>query len=194
MKRIVIAAAVVCWVAVVAAGLGRLWTYSMTPGPAAHAKTRWPAHSRLQRVPGRNTLVLLLHPQCECSAATLGELARVMAHAPQNALTAHVAIYQPSDQAPAWGGTSLRDAARAIPGVQVWTDLDGTEARRFGAYVSGQTFFYDTNGTLSFSGGITFARGHSGDSEGRTAIEALMRGEEPLTRRTPVFGCIIGRI
>jgi hypothetical protein len=115
-----------------------------------------------------------------------------MAHAPR-AFTAYALIYQPSDMGEDWGGTALRDQARAVPGVHVSSDIDGSEARRFGGYVSGQTFLYDERGTLAFSGGITYARGHSGDNAGLAALEALLRGDAPQTRRTPVFGCLIGQ-
>jgi hypothetical protein len=191
-NKVVLGVVVVCWAALVTAGLGRLWTYAMTPGPAADARAQWPADSRVSREPGRPTLVVLLHPQCTCSEATVGELARLIAHAPHG-VTVHALIYQPSDMGQDWGGTSLRDQARAIPGVLVSSDVDGNEARRFGGYVSGQTFLYDERGALAFSGGITFARGHSGDNAGVAAIEALLRGDAPKTHRTPVFGCLIGQ-
>jgi hypothetical protein len=68
-------------------------------------------------------------------------------------------------------------------------DHDGVEARRFGAATSGQVILYDARGTLLFSGGITPARGHSGDSTGRDAILALLIDGSSEASETPVFGC-----
>jgi hypothetical protein len=48
---------------------------------------------------------------------------------------------------------------------------------------------YDTAGRLLFSGGITAARGHSGDNAGREAIVALLAGAPTDRTQTPVFGC-----
>jgi hypothetical protein len=138
------------------------------------------------------TLILLLHPQCSCSRASVGELAVLMARVPDR-VTAHVLIYRPDDPGPQWADTQMRAAADAIPGVIVSTDIDGDESARFGGYVSGQTLLFDAAGQLAFDGGITFARGHSGDNAGRTALQTLIRGGVPATRGTPVFGCYLGR-
>jgi hypothetical protein len=73
--------------------------------------------------------------------------------------------------------------------VTVLDDVDGTEARRFGALTSGQVVVYDADGRLRFSGGITPARGHAGDNAGRSAIIALLEGASSASVETPVFGC-----
>ena len=62
----------------------------------------------------------------------------------------------------------------------------------FGALASGQTMFYDADGTLQFSGGITASRGHSGDNAGRSTITALLFNGKSAVRSTPVFGCYLG--
>jgi hypothetical protein len=54
---------------------------------------------------------------------------------------------------------------------------------------------FDAGGDLLFRGGITEARGHWGDSEGRSAILSLLALEHrPAAGRagrldSPVFGC-----
>ena len=70
-----------------------------------------------------------------------------------------------------------------------WVDPEGREARLFGAAASGAVALYDTHGILAFSGGITGARGHSGDNAGRSAVVALLTGRRPERARTFVFGC-----
>jgi hypothetical protein len=185
-----IAAAVVAWSVVVILGLTGLWSYAMTPGPPAKAPITWPATSRLQHDGDRPTLVMFAHPMCACSRASVGELAKLMAHV-QGRLTAHVLFYRPSTTDPDWNHTDLWSSASAIPGVAVATDEDGKEAARFGAAVSGQTMLFDADGRLMFSGGLTAARGHFGDNEGRSALMSLLTDAKTSTRRTPVFGCFI---
>jgi hypothetical protein len=71
------------------------------------------------------------------------------------------------------------------------TDEDATQAAVFGVAVSGQTLLYDAAGRLIFSGGITDARGHSGDNAGRGALVSLLNGRASTVTRTPVFGCLL---
>ena len=185
------ALAVLCWLFVVGVGLTRLWAYAYTPGPAAVAQATWPATSTLSRDGARPTLVMLLHPQCACSRASLGELAQLMAHV-QNQVTVHLLFYRPVGGGPEWTDTDLWRSAAAIPGVQRRIDEEGAEARRFGGFVSGQTFLFDADARLIFQGGITYARGHAGDNVGRQSLQALIRDEQAPARRTPVFGCLLG--
>ena len=67
--------------------------------------------------------------------------------------------------------------------------MTGTEARRFGVSTSGQTLLYDNAGALLFAGGITGARAHQGDNDGRRSIVALLNRETPARTATNVFGC-----
>jgi hypothetical protein len=88
-----------------------------------------------------------------------------------------------------WAQSDLWRTAAALPGVTVARDVDGREARRFGAATSGQTLLYDSNGALLFSGGITGARAHAGDNAGRSALVALLNHGRPDRTGTSVFGC-----
>ena len=116
--------------------------------------------------PVRPTLVLLAHPQCSCTRATLEELGEVLARAEHRPKT-YVVFLKPSSFANGWEMTDLWQTAARLPDVTVVRDDDGREASRFGAATSGQTLLYDTRGALLFSGGITGARGHAGDNAGR---------------------------
>ena len=95
----------------------------------------------------------------------------------------------PPDVPDAWVRSSLWSAASGIPGARVARD-DGSEARKFGARVSGQVLVYDRAGRLRFSGGITASRGHEGANAGRAAIEAMLAGR-PHRASTFVFGCLL---
>jgi hypothetical protein len=104
-------------------------------------------------------------------------------------LDAYVFFYLPAHESSAWVKTDLWNSARSIPGVRVIEDPGGAFALRFGAFTSGQTLLYNPAGRLVFHGGITAARGHSGDNNGRHAILALLQGGTPERSVTPVFGC-----
>jgi hypothetical protein len=79
--------------------------------------------------------------------------------------------------------------AAAIPGVIALRDRDGAKAKSFGAETSGDVIAYGNDGRLLFHGGLTAARGHEGDSFGRQRLLAVLRGETPDRRDSPVFGC-----
>ncbi len=169
-------------------GLGLLWDYENAPGPNAAPPSRWPADSRLHLATDRATLIMLAHPHCPCTRASIGELARLMAQA-QGRVTAYVLLLKPAGSSDDWEKTDLWQSAAIIPGVNVIVDDDGVEARCFRAATSGQTVLYDAEGRLLFSGGITGSRGHSGDNAGRSAIVSLLNKGEAERAETFVFGC-----
>ena len=185
-----LASGLLVWSLAVGYGLTVLWGYENAPGVAATAPADWPRDSRLPAPTGRPALVLVMHPQCSCSQATVSELARLRAHV-GDGLDTYVLMFAPSTAAADWVRSSLWRTAEAVDGVVVIADPDGGEARRFGAVTSGQALLYDRNGRLRFSGGITGSRGHEGDNAGRSAIETLVREERAEHATTFVFGCSI---
>jgi len=191
-KQVVITAVVALWIPAVAFGVNVLWKYSMTPGQPAAPPLNWPARPPVKRIEGRPTLLMFAHPNCQCTSASLGELAIIMAHA-AGKLDAQVFVYLPEHEASTWATTDLWQAANTIPGVRVFEDREAVVAKSFGTFTSGQTLLYDAMGRLQFKGGITAYRGHSGDNEGRRLIAALLRGAIPPQTSfplvTPVFGC-----
>jgi hypothetical protein len=104
---------------------------------------------------------------------------------------ASVVFYIPPNAGPEWTDTELWRRARAIPGLRVVADVDGREARRFGARTSGEVLVYARDGTLAFEGGITCGRGQEGDNAGLRAAATALRGATGSPRDTPVFGCAI---
>lgn len=165
-----------------------LAAYSNAPGDAGAPPARWPEESRIPLDPGKPTLVFLAHPRCPCTRASLGELELLLAEA-QGLVSAHVVFIRPAGTAEAWAETDLWRAAEAIPGVSIYRDDSGVETRRFGSETSGETLLYEPDGHLAFQGGITVARGHSGDNPGRDTLLALLRDGTAQRRETPVFGC-----
>ena len=178
----------VVWALTLAPGFTLLWKYKMEQGEAEGAPPVWPTDSRIPRREDRATLVLFAHPQCPCTRASVAELARLMAHF-DDRLRASVVFLRPSEVGAEWDGSDLWRRAAEIPGVTVVRDDDGVESSRFHASTSGATVLYDTAGRLLFSGGITSARGHEGDSAGLARIRSLLRTGRADRPDAPVFGC-----
>jgi hypothetical protein len=174
------------WAGAIAVGLNQLWRYDAQPGAGLTAPSDLPADAPLSAAPTLARLVMLAHPRCPCTRASLAELARLMAQA-DGRLSADVFFVQPAGTADDFVDTDLWRAAAAIPGVRVWRDRDGRAAARFGADTSGEVVLYDAAGRRRFQGGITAARGHEGDNLGRAAVLAALDGDTPDD--TPVFGC-----
>jgi hypothetical protein len=134
------------------------------------------------------TLVFVAHPQCDCTRASLDELAEILARAPKRPKT-YVLFLKPSTVDDGWGQTDLWRRARAIEGVTALRDDDGAEARRFDVATSGQTFLYDKSGAVIFSGGITGSRAHAGENAGELALISLLTTGQADLRASSVFGC-----
>src|SRR6266404_8012112 len=185
------------WVMAVAFGLRALLNYESAPGRVGVVPQIWPAISKIQRVNDRPTLIMLAHPHCPCTRASMDELAQVMARV-QGKVAAYVLFYTPRGPSRTggsgldWENTDLRRTAGQIPGVTVLSVVDGAEARRFGAETSGHTFLFDSAGRLLFNGGITESRGHSGDNAGENAIVSLVNNHVSERVETFVFGCSLG--
>src|SRR4051812_35099523 len=121
---ILIVAGAAVWVAAVGFGLKTANDYSTTAGQPAAAPLRWPKGSRLARASDRATLVMLAHPRCPCTRASLSELASLMARA-SGRVDAYVLFLEPTGLEEAWEKTALWSSAREIPGVVALRDPDG---------------------------------------------------------------------
>lgn len=169
-------------------GLGasarELWAYKTTPGDPGEVAARWPA-VRLDLDHEHATLVMLVHPECTCTLASLAELARVLPEL--GPVRAYVVV---RGDARGGDGPVLR-RARALAGVEVVLDVDGALHRAFAAETSGHVVVYDSAGALRFSGGLTLARGELGDSPGARSVRAAVQaGAGPAAETTQaVFGC-----
>jgi hypothetical protein len=180
----------VLWAPSVAFGIYKALAYSYTPGRAAKATAEWPGNPWVTRAPGGFALLMFVHPQCSCSRVSIDELAEILASR-GGGVTAAVFFYAPAGMPAEWAHSDLWREADLIPGVRAIADRNGEAARRFGAFTSGETLLYGSDGRLAFHGGITPARGHAGDSAGRDAILSLLNGRWPERSSTSVFGCSI---
>jgi hypothetical protein len=189
-KRILWTAAGLAWAVGVCLGMRTMLDYEYTPGNPSSAPTEWPSGSRVPRTKGVPAIVVIGHPKCPCTRATIGELALIMTRL-QGRLTAAVVFAKPKGAADRWEKTGLWRDASAIPGVTVMSDPGLVETDRFHANASGQTMLYSADGRLLFSGGITASRGHSGENSGRSAIVSFVDTGRAERTRTSVFGCVL---
>jgi hypothetical protein len=186
---LVLGIAVFGWLAVAAGGLGVLASYATATDVPGRAPSLWPAQTGLPRAGNATRVVVFLHPRCPCSSATVGELARVLARAPRG-VEITLAYYAPSTEPAVWGRTALRSAGRSL-NAREFDDVDGLEARRFGAVNSGHVVAYGPDRRLRFAGGITPSRGHQGDNAGEDSLIAVLQGQAPRMAATPTYGCAI---
>lgn len=182
-----VAIAATVWIGMLAAGFAALTSWENTPGAEAQAGGTWPRGMPSPSA-GKPTLVMVAHPLCSCTRASLAELAKVMALT-GDALDALVIVDGTSEGAVETTAAFRR--ASSIGGVRAIADRDGALRRRFGAATSGHVFLYDESGRLRFSGGITPARGREGTNHGRAAIVAFARGRQLSRMATRVFGCAL---
>ena len=176
------------WVVAVASGFVLLTAYRSRPGDAGSPPVHWPAESVLEPAHNGPTLVMFAHPKCACTRASLSELDRMLSRLPERPRT-YVAFLLPAGTGGDWRETDLWRSAEHIDGVRVFADVEGREAARFATATSGTTLLYDASGKLVFSGGITAARAHEGDSFGQERLVAVLSGHPPDRRDSPVFGC-----
>lgn len=182
-------AAALVWAATVAAAYRTIRRFESTPGTAAIAPAIWPVRSTVPRADGTWTLVMLIHPHCSCSRASVKELEAVLEKAPRS-VQSHVLVFRPSEFPAGWEQTDVYKAATRLRGTRVLIDQDGREAKLFGGFTSGQTFLYDNEGALRFEGGITSLRGHAGLNSGRAGIIRIANTRDGGGTH-PVFGCAI---
>jgi hypothetical protein len=176
------------WLALASAGFVVATRYEKSPGELADAPLGWPVGSPIPPPNGRPVLVMFAHPRCPCTLASVDELERIAAKS-RDRLDIQVVVYADPALGEGWERCTTWNRAAAVPGVRVWSDPGGRIAALFGARTSGQVLYYSARGSIEFRGGITAARGHAGDSDGKSAILGLAFGKPARTDVTSVFGC-----
>lgn len=187
MTDIKLRAACAAWFVLILCGSALLWRHAMTPGPPTEHPELWPGATGLRAAGTIPRLLVVMHPHCPCSAATLTELAALLQESSRRVDTS-VIFVRPAEVPAGWEQSATLARARALPGVVVVIDEAGREAARFGVHTSGQALVYRPDGRLAFSGGLTGTRGHAGDNPGRQAALAAIAGAQGPAR-SPVFGC-----
>jgi hypothetical protein len=178
------------WSTVTGVALFALSAHGTTPGAAATSPRMLPLSLRRE---GQATLVMIAHPHCPCTRASLHELEQVLGSTEPRAAVDVVVLFAARARREDRIADELRELANRIAGVRVVEDREAMT--RLGAQTSGTVLFYDAAGELRFSGGITRARGHEGRSAGGDRVRELIvmanggAGPHGPASSTPVFGC-----
>lgn len=182
---------ILLWFILILTGTARLWAYQLTAGRQATPPHVWPTSGQLPRHVGRPLLIMVAHPQCSCTRASLNQLERLTARfsALDSRPDVYLSVITEESAETNRSHSAIVEAASRIQGLQVLMDHGGKFAERLGAKVSGTVLLYASNGNLLFSGGITDARGHEGDAIGQRAILAALFGKPSPTDAAPAFGC-----
>lgn len=186
LRKIIGAAAVSIWFLAVAAGMAWFTDYKSKPGHQPLSLEGLNLGSNGGTLP---KLVVILHPKCPCSKASLAEIERLLARNP-NSLSATALFFSPMSKNQEWVRTDLWDQASLVPGLNIGT-IGDDELKKLGHVTSGQVFLYGIEGNMVFSGGVTVGRGHEGDNTGIASIESYIRQGNATTPTSPVFGCIL---
>jgi hypothetical protein len=183
--------ATLIWGSAVAIGFLALRLHAASPGRSGPAVERWPGRTQIPLSSRQPTLVVAVHPLCPCTQASVAELARLLSTC-EGQVEVYILVFFPERAGHGWSPTDRLRRLATLPDVHLLDDPGGEEAARFGAQTSGLVALYAQDGRLLFRGGITGARGHEGDNEGRRTLVCLIRGDSlPHPRETPVFGCPI---
>lgn len=192
-SRLSIAIVCLLWAIFIGIGLYLLMYHEITPGAQPKVPPiKFPKDSKLKLSSDKDTLVMFVHPQCPCTEASLKQLSPLSLKQDLNIQLVH---YKPSKLPDGWREEWQLEDWTKQKTVQVIEDSDGLEAKRFDARTSGQTFLFAPNGTLLFHGGITAARGVTGENEGFNNLsKALARdktaeAQNPNLKKSLVFGC-----
>ena len=144
-------AVLVVWFVSVGTGLAWLMAYDNTPGTPPTRPRAGPLSSALARDAAGPTLVMLAHPRCDCTRASLGELAELLARAPQRPRT-FVVFIRPGGVAAAGRRPARAIRRRGSPASPWFATTTATRRDRFGVWTSGQTLLYDRDGQLAVFG------------------------------------------
>lgn len=166
------------------------YSFATVADATASVPREWPADSTIERVAARPMLLVFLHPLCPCSRATISQLERLVVTTPPAELpTIHIVASAPADAGERWWASPLVIRACQLPNSSLVRDVDGQEAARFGARLSGTTVLFDRTGAMSYAGGVTISRGHDGESAGLAAVARLLRDPAAHAVAVPPFGC-----
>lgn len=180
------------WLSCVGTGFLMLFLYQFTPGPVTTVPSHWPEAANIEIKSEAFNLVVLIHPQCSCTLATLEELDKVLRNSPQN-YHCHFLVFDPHHKPTTWQNTYQETLLRQFSNATVTYDLEGLEAKKFGLIVSGHVLLFDREGHNCFSGGITGSRGHVGTNAGAELLATTLETEK--SKRGPylfpTFGCSI---
>lgn len=187
LRNALLVAAAALWLGAIGVGGFAMLNHAYSAGPAVEVDEQWPAGDTIPWTRSSPVVVMMVHPNCPCSVASMEQLDRLLAASPGRVEA--FAVFR-SSTTPNQRGAVRRHAER-IPGLRVIDDVNGRVASLFDARTSGETFMFGTDGALLFHGGLTPSRGHAGAGTGHDALLAILHGRTPAVSSAPAFGCSI---
>lgn len=178
------------WVLMIGFAYWHFSAFEGRPNVQAAHPTKFPRDTALVASATGDTLLMFIHPKCPCTSASLNELA-VLSTRCGGELNATAVFVKPHNAPDGWERTDYWERAQRIPGVRVVLDESAKEARTFGALTSGETFVYNHDRELVFSGGITGGRGHEGDNQGLDRVIGIIRNTTNRCASTNTYGCAL---
>lgn len=177
------------WAAVVVYGSVRLMSHDLTPAVATVPPAAASSLNAIAEASNHFTLTMFVHPLCPCSRASVTELQRLL-RSPGGRLEFRIYFVVAAGLETDPRETDLWKLAATLPNTTLAIDDNGQAADAFGATTSGQAYVFDGRKSLRFSGGLTSARGKTGETTGSLALLNLLQGETTATPIvSPVFGC-----
>ncbi|MGV3615235.1 MAG: hypothetical protein ACO1SV_07865 [Fimbriimonas sp.] len=166
----------VLWLAAVGGTMGAALQYETTPGRAGTAAAS---------VAKGHELIVVVHPQCPCTAASLKAIRSLVAQATVP-VRVHLKIVA-YEREP--GPPSKQPYAAALPEADAAWITAAEAEKRYGAYTSGHIVAY-RNGVPVLTGGITAGRGVEGLSQAQLNLREFLNGKGNPSS-APVFGCAL---
>jgi hypothetical protein len=137
---------IAAWALAILVGARLLLTYSNTAGTPAAPPADWPAQAPVEHAEGHTSLVIFIHPQCQCSRASIGELDRILVSVNDRVQTT-VFFYVPANSS----GIGARPQSRLLFRSACWDRDSGSAAVRR----ERRGTFSTIQAPLGFSGGVS---------------------------------------
>lgn len=166
------------WLGAVAWGVHATMSYESTPGKSAQTpRVRLASHD------SKWTIVMVAHPLCPCTAASLKALKAVVA---EHRATVECKVVFVGER-PKVVSQNMDLAGQVGASSVKWVSEEDA-AESYGAFTSGQTFVFGPKGELAFSGGITPGRGVDQPQFAVKLFRSLISGQAPAGS-VPTYGC-----
>lgn len=187
-SQVIFIFACLLWVFAIGLGLYVMMKHEVSPGEPAKPPVKWPKDSKIKLSSDKDTLVMFIHPQCPCSRASLEQLTPLTN---LNNLSIQILSLNPKVKPENWEKNHQTFTSMNLKNARITEDDDGAEANRFHSFTSGQALLYDSKGNLIFSGGVTGARGKTGNNPGLSQLWTALkeRSGAPPVKDSLVFGC-----
>lgn len=155
----------------------RAMVYESTPGATGQAVATTSANHW--------KLVMVAHPDCPCTSASLQGLASAAPKLPKGA---EVTVVFVGDR-PTEPTKNMHLASGILGAKSEWRTAKVAE-QRYGARTSGTLVIYRPDGKVAYDGGITPGRGVLANDFAWRQIDRVITGK-PTLETSPVYGCAL---